>query len=389
MQISRDGSPAAWAGRRLPSRAPLVLACVYGCLRFVVGLVVLRLDGDRDRDVELLLLRHELSVLPRTVKKPRLNSADRMILAALARRLPRRALGGLLVRPETVLGWHRALVRRKWVAFGRRRGPGRPRIDEECRQLILRLAKENPRWGYMRIRGELIKLGHVVSATSIRNLMHKHGVPTSPRRRSVSWREFLRAQASAIVATDYFTVDTWSLKRLHVLFFMELGTRRILWFGVTENPNQEWVSQQARNITWELQEQGSQAKYVICDHDKKFPFAFESVLAGEGVRVIRTPLQAPKANAYAERWVGSARRECLDWLIIRGRPHLERVLDEYVDQYNNERPHRGLQLHPPNGRLRGVSATGAIRCRSRLGGLLRGYSREPNAAAASIFAPNK
>jgi len=124
----------------------LVLTCVYGCLRFVVGLLVLRLDGDRDREVELLLLRHELSVLRRTVKKPRLNSADRMIVAALARRLPRRALGGLLVRPETVLGWHRALVRRKWAAFGRRRGPGRPRIDGECRQLILRLARENPRW---------------------------------------------------------------------------------------------------------------------------------------------------------------------------------------------------------------------------------------------------
>jgi putative transposase len=149
----------------------LILACVYGCLRFVVGLLVLRLDGDRDRDVELLILRHELSVLRRTVKKPGLNPVDRMILAALARQLPRRALGGLLVRPETVLGWHRALVRRKWAVFGRRRGPGRPRIDQECRQLILRLARENPSWGYMRIRGELIKLGYVVSATSIRNLM--------------------------------------------------------------------------------------------------------------------------------------------------------------------------------------------------------------------------
>lgn len=162
---------------------------------------------------------------------------------------------------------------------------------------------------------------------------------------------------------------------------MELGTRRILWFGVTEKPNQEWVSQQARNLSWEFQEQGSQAKYLPCDNDKKFPFAFERVLAGEGVRVIRTPLQAPKANAYAERWVESARPECLDWLVVGGRHHLERVLDEYVDHCNNGRPHRGLQLHPPNGRLRGVSATRAIRCRSRLGGF-RGYSREPSAAAA-------
>ena len=285
------------------------------------------------------------------------------------------------MRPETVLGWHRALVHRKWAAFGRRRGPGRPRIDGECRQLILRLATENPRWGYMRIRGELLKLGYLVSATSIRNLMQTYGVPTSPRRSRLSWREFLRAQASVILATDFFAVDTWNLRRLYVLFFMELATRRIVWCGVTANPNQEWVSQQARNLGWQLHEQASQAKFLICDNDKKFPFAFEHVLAGEGVRVIHTPLQAPKANAYAERWVGSARRECLDWLIIGGRLHLERVLDEYVDHYNSERPHRGLQLHPPNGQLQGVGA-GAIRCRSRLGGLLREYSRTPSLVAA-------
>jgi transposase InsO family protein len=234
----------------------------------------------------------------------------------------------------------------------------------------------------MRIRGELIKLGYVVSATSIKNLLQKHRLPTSPRRSRLSWREFLKAQASAIVATDYFTVDSWNLKRLYVLFFMELGTRRIVWFGVTDTPNQEWVSQQARNLCWQLQERTSQARFLICDNDKKFPFAFERVLAGEGMRVIRTPLQVPEANAYAERWVGSARRECLDWLIVGGRRHLERVLDEYVDQYNNERPHRGLQLHPPNGPLHAVSPTGPIACRSRLGGLLREYSRAPSQVAA-------
>src|SRR5712691_11060034 len=170
--------------------------------------------------------------------------------------------------------------------------------------------------------------------------------------------------------------------RLYVLFFMELATRRILWFGVTANPNQDWVSQQARHLSWQLQERAFQAKYLICDNDKKFPFAFERVLAGEGMRVIRTPLQAPQADAYAERWVGSARRECLDWLIAGGRRHLERVLDEYVDHYNNERPHRGLQLRPPNGRSRIVNATGAISGRSRLGGLLREYSRAPSVVAA-------
>jgi hypothetical protein len=193
---------------------------------------------------------------------------------------------------------------------------------------------------------------------------------------------FLRAQASAILAADYVTVDTWNLKRLHVLFFMELGTQRILWFGVTENPNQEWVSQQARNLTWELQRRAYPAKFLICDNDKKFPFAFDRVIAGEGVRVIRTPLQAPKANAHAERWVGSARRECFDWVIVRGQRHAELVLEEYIDHYNKERPHRALQLHPPNGQVCGASAKGAISCRPRLGGLLREYSRAPTSAAA-------
>jgi len=184
------------------------------------------------------------------------------------------------------------------------------------------------------------------------------------------------------VATDYFTVDTWNLRRLYVLFFMELGTRRILWFGVTESPNHDWVSQQARNLIWVLQERTSQAKFLICDNDKKFPFAFERVRASDGIRVIRTPLQAPKATPTPSAGWGGARRECLDWMIVSGRRHLERVLDEYIDHYNHERPHRGLQLHPPDGRLHGISAAGAISCRVRLGGLLREYSCVPNRAAA-------
>jgi len=194
----------------------------------------------------------------------------------------------------------------------------------------------------------------------------------------LSWREFLRAQASAIVVTDYFTVDTWNLKRLCVLFFMEVGTRRILWFGVTENPNQEWVSQQARNLTWELQEQGSQAKYLICDNDKKFPFAFEGVLAGEGVRVIRTPLQAPKANAYAERWVRTVRTECLDQMLIVGHGHLDRVLREYVRHYNRQRPHRALHLRPPRPDAPVPEPIrGRIRRRPILGGLINEYKAAP------------
>ena len=259
----------------------MLLSGLYACLRFLLDLVLIRLPP-AERDAELLLLRHELSVLRRSVRKPRLRLWDRMILSGLAMRLPRSAWAALIVRPETVLGWHRALVRRRWALYGRRRGPGRPRMAEEGRHLILQLARENPRWGYMRIRGELIKLGYVISATAIRNLLRRQGIPGSPHRSKLSWREFPRAQASAIVAADYFTVETWDLKRLHVLFFMELKRRRVLQVGVTANPNQAWVSQQARNLSWKLQEQGSPVQFLICDNDKKFPFAFEHVLAAQG-----------------------------------------------------------------------------------------------------------
>lgn len=357
----------------------MLLAGAYACLRFVLDLVLMRLP-QAERDAELLLLRHELSVLRRSVKRPRLRMWDRMILSALAIRLPRSTWSTLIVRPETVLGWHRALIRRRWAAYGRRGRPGRPRMPEECWQLILRLARENPRWGYIRIQGELLKLGHVISPTAIRNLLRRYRVPTSPQRSKLSWRRFLRAQASAIVAADYFTVEIWNLKRLYVLFFMELGRRRILSFGVTSNPNQAWVSQQVRNLSWRLQELGLPVRFLICDHDKKFPFAIEHVLAAEGVRVIRTPIQAPVANCYAERWVESVRRECLDWLIILGRGHLERVLDEYVDHYDRARPHRALQLQPPDGQVSQGSQAGEVACRVRLGGLIREYSRLPTAA---------
>lgn len=357
----------------------MLLAGVYICLRFLVDLVLTRVP-QAERETELLLLRHELSVLRRSVKKPRLRTSDRMILSALAMRLPRSRWNALIVRPETVLAWHRALVRRKWAAYGRCGRPGRPRMPAECRQLILRLAKENPRWGYIRIRGELLKLGHDISATAIRNLLRRHGVPASPHRSRLRWRQFLRTQASAIVAADYFTVEIWNLKRLYVLFFMELGRRRILSFGVTANPNQAWVSQQVRNLSWRPQDLRLSVHFLICDHDKKFPFAIEHVLAAEGVRVIRTPIQVPVANCYAERWVESVRRECLDWLIILGRGHLERVLAEYVDHYNQARPHRGLRLEPPSGETDRASPIGAINCRARRGGLIHEYSRMPRAA---------
>src|SRR5579859_864598 len=354
----------------------MVFAFLYSWLRLFLDLVDLRL-GARDAEAELLLLRHQLRVIRRQVKKPRLEPADRAIMAALSRFVSRAALTGILVQPETVLGWHRELVRRKWAAFGQLRGPGRPPLSDEVIALILRVVKENPKWGCVRIHGELLKVGHRVSITAIRNLLRKRRVRGSPERSGVSWKTFLKAQASAIVVTDFIEVDTVFLKRLYVLLYMELATRRVIWFGVTESPNAQWVAQQARNVAWELSELGVKAKFLIRDNDAKFGGMSDLVLEGEGLTVIRTPVRAPLANSHIERQNGSTRRECLDWMLIISRRHLERVLSEWFEHYNQERPHRALNMNTPIARSDPVEPADTVWCNSRLGGLLRGYSAKP------------
>ena len=359
----------------------MILGFLYASLQLLLDLVDLRLRR-RNPEAELLLLRHQIRVLRRQVKRAALMPADRAIMAALSQRLPRIALGSLLVQPETVLGWHRSLIRREWSRLGRLRGPGRPSLSEEVRRLILSMANENPRWGCIRIRGELLKVGHRVSATAIRSLLRRNGIRPAAHRSRLGWKTFLRAQASAIVATDFFTVDTVFLKRLYVLLFMELSTRRVLHWAVADSPDEAWVTQQARNLVWRTPEIGLRPGFLICDHDTKFCAEFQAIVNGEGMEVIRTPIMAPKANAHCERLIGSARRECLDWLLVVNRRHLERVLAEYVDHYNRERPHRGLELTTPIARSDPVGALGRISVRARLGGLIHEYSRRPNLAFA-------
>jgi putative transposase len=359
----------------------MLFAFLYSWLRLFLDLVDLRLRAGNP-EAELLLLRHQLRVLRRQVKRPRFEPADRAIMAALSRLVSRAALGSMLVRPQTVLGWHRELVRRKWAAFGRLRGPGRPRLSDQVVGLILRMVKENPNWGCVRIHGELLKVGYRVSVTAIRNLLRKRRVRGSPTRSGMSWMTFLKAQASAIVVTDFIEVDTVFLKRLYVLIYMELATRRVIWFGVTESPNAEWVTQQARNVAWALDEMGIEAKFLIRDNDAKFGGVSDLVMEGEGMTVIRTPIRAPLANAHIERQNGSARRECLDWILITNRGHLERVLAEWFAHYNQERPHRALKLKTPIARSDPVLPAATVHCRSRLGGLLRSYSAKPAMVAA-------
>ena len=357
----------------------MLFAALYSALRLILDLVQLESKDAADLKAEVLALRQQVKVLERQIKRARWQPEDRLILSVLRERLPRTAWANLLVQPETVLGWQRELVRRKWAAYRGRPRVGRPPLGEECRELIQQLARENPSWGYFRIRGELLKLGCTVSATAIRAVLRRSGIPPASRRSRLTWKRFLAAHAQTLVAADFFTVDTVLLKRLYVLFFIHLASRRILWAASTRAPNAEWVTQQARNLFWELAEAGTQVTVMIHDRDRKFARGLDAVCAAQGARVVLTPLMAPRANAYAERWVGSARRECMDWVLIVGHKHLEAVLGEYVEHYNTERPHQSRGLTPPAGRKPPVGR-GRVVSRQRFGGLIYEYKREPQAA---------
>ncbi|HTE67548.1 MAG TPA: integrase core domain-containing protein [Actinomycetes bacterium] len=331
--------------------------------------------GDAAKDLEILVLRHQLAVLRRQTSRPKLEPADRALLAAVSRVLPRSRWSCFLVRPETLLRWHRRLVAGAWTYS--RRGPGRPPLDEEVQQLIVRLARENPRWGYQRIQGELLRLRVQVSASAIRTTLRRHGLDPVPRRTTTTWRAFLRQQAAGIVACDFFTVDTISLRRLYVLFFIELDTRRVHLAGVTAHPNGAWVTQQARNLLLALGERGRRLCFLLRDHDAKFSRSFDDVFCAEGAEVLLTPVQAPNANAHAERWIRTVRAECLDWLLIVGRGHLEQVLRVYVQHYNAHRAHRALGLQPPDPAVKptltGKDQPARVRRNDLLGGLVHEY----------------
>jgi putative transposase len=347
---------------------------VYLLLRQILQMLTqLARDGGA-KDVELLVLRHQVAVLRRQVHRPDLQPADRVVLTVLSRLLPRPRWSVFFVTPATLLRWHHELVARRWTYPHAR--PGRPPISKQIRDLILRLAAENPSWGHRRIQGELVGLGYRVAASTVWKILHNAGVDPAPRRSGPTWKQFLTAQAHMILSCDFFTVDTVFLQRIYVLFFVQIATREVHVVGVTAHPTGAWVAQQARNLLMDLDERASRLRFLLRDRDTKFTAAFDRVFAAEGIDVIQTPPQAPRANPFAERWVGTVRRECTDRMLIVNERHLATVLAEYTHHYNSHRPHRSLEQQPPNPASRIVDLNAArVHRRSILGGLINEYSQ--------------
>ena len=351
-----------------------MLFLLYLVVQVLARLVGARGQDEGSKDLEILVLRHQLRVLRRKTGPPKFRAIDRVLLAVASRAIPRERWSGFMVTPATLLRWHRELVRRKWT-YGRTGRPGRPPIHPEVRELICRLARENPRWGCVRIGGELRKLGIRVGATTIRTLLRTARLGPAPRRTGPSWTEFLRAQAGGIIACDFFTVETAWLRTLYVLAFIELGSRRIHVSASTAHPDSAWVTQQARNLAMDLDDRSTPIRFLIRDRDTKFSRAFDEVVRSEGARVILTPIRAPNANAHAERVIETIRAECLDWTLILGRRHLDQTLRTYAEHYNRGRPHRALGLAPPLAEAWDPLSVSPrdVRRRDVLGGLIHEY----------------
>ena len=336
-------------------------------------------------DQELLLRNEYLVTENRLLRKQipgraRLNDGERKTLAELGKKLGKQALAEVatIVTPDTILAWHRKLVAKKFDGSQQRKALGRPAIDQALEALVVRMAQENRSWGYDRIVGALAHLGYTLSDQTVGNILKRHGIPPAPeRKKTTTWKEFIRTHMEMLVATDFFTAEVWTTAGLvtyYVLFFIHLASRKVHVAGMTPHPDASWMVQIARNETmpkWGCLQPG---QYLIHDRDSKFCPAFQQIIDAAGVTRVPLPLQSPNLNAYAERWVRSVKDECLAQLILWGERSLQHALRSYVSHYHHERPHQGKEnvlllpfAEPRQGR------DSPIQCRERLGGLLKFY----------------
>ncbi len=311
--------------------------------QLLAALARLAVRSGRSKDLEIIVLRHQLAVLGRQTDRPAINDEDRTLLGAIAAALPRPRRHGWIVTPDTLLRWHRRRIARHWTQPTRR--PGRPPTSVELRRLVLRLASENPTWGYRRIHGELAGLGHRIASSTVWQILKTNGIDPAPERSDVTWSQFLHSQAA--VACDFFTVDTALLRRYYVLFFIHVPTRQVFFAGVTANPTGTWTAQAARNLFLRHADQLADARALVRDRGSQFIDAFDEIFRTEGFKILKTPVRTPVANTFAERWIGSIRRELLDRTIIWNNRQLERLVVDYVEHYNEHRPHRSLDQRPP------------------------------------------
>jgi transposase InsO family protein len=341
----------------------------------VLNLLLLLGRSSASKDVEILVLRHEVAVLRRINPKPRLDWADRAVFAALVRRLPQMLRRHRLVTPGTILRWHRRLIAKKWTYPHRL---GRPPVQDAVASLIERMVRENRSWGYQRIQGELLKLGHHVGASTIRRVLQRLWIPPAPvRNTDTTGRQFLRTQASTMLACDFFHVDcAVTLQRIYVFFVLEVPSRSVHLLGVTTNPDSRWTTQQIRNLVMDLGDRITQFRFLVRDRAGQFTASFDAVLADVGIQVVRIPPRCPRANCFAERFVRTLRTELTDRMLIFSQRHLRVVLTEYVRHYNGRRPHRARDLRPPRPTHPVMNLSHEhITRRPVLGGLINEYER--------------
>jgi hypothetical protein len=355
------------------------------CLRFVFLLTTraaswLRLSRREEtwKTAEILILRHQLAVLQRRQpRRPNLTWADRALLATLLSVIPKARRQGLwlLITPDTILRWHRDIVRRRWGARSACGRTGRPATRRSIRALVRRLARENPGWGYRRIHGELAGLGVKVAASTVWEILKASGIDPGRRQTGPTWSQFLRSQAEAILACDFFTVDLLDGTQAYVLAVIERATRRIRIIGITLHPTGEWTTQQARNLVMDLGERSHRARFMIRDRGSNFTTAFDAVLADAGIRTVLCNIQTPRMNAIAERWIGGCRRELLDRALIWNQAHLRQILRQYETHHNQHRPHRSLSGAAPLRPLPEPVDLDLYRIRrqARVGGLINEY----------------